>query len=698
MYKRPNKTLSGVFANLPPWELRLINFLYLSNLGILFIAIVALLLDSMSVFSASYYPLLLSILGMSLMSVYFLRKGLKKVAVSLINLLPIPLYFLLVSPDMELFSPLHSYFFHVLLLSLGMLFLLVFADTVVQILIFLVISLTSILYHLFTTNSFQYLFRFFWPSQEIVINPILLILFIGSITILLFNLFRGELKKQEKNISDKKANLQNVMSRFPLGIIQILINRDEFGEKSGLTIDYINAVFEDFFELKNSDVKGTDAANIFQKIFRDEVDWQELFQNRSRIQNEIYIPHSEQWYKVIVLHPDANTITGILENITETKLTLKELNNNKHRYKLLLETIPDIFFVMDKDGTYIDYVAKEEEELNISPEEIIGSTIFEVGYSKKMVRQVYKSIQNVINHNAIETIEYVLEVVGKGSCFFEMRMVKLSDVSVMAISRDITKQKVALQKIEEARKKAEEADQLKSAFLQNISHEVRTPLNAILGFSNVLMMDDEISGRERESYLQLIVRNGQILLHVFNDTIKLSRIQSGLMTVDKKFIYINSVVTDLFRQFTFEKEQIGKNHLKLVQIKGNENVKFSVCCDGQKIKDIMESLLDNAVKFTREGEVNFGYNIINSGHLEFFVSDTGIGIPEDKFDEIFERFHQLDSSMTREYGGTGIGLSLAKDFAKLLNTKIEVQSALGKGSRFSFIIQVEAGDGHLKIV
>ncbi len=183
----------------------------------------------------------------------------------------------------------------------------------------------------------------------------------------------------------------------------------------------------------------------------------------------------------------SNSIIGIFENITESKTTLKELNNSRHRYKLLLETIPDIFFVLDKDGTYIDYVAKDVEELNISPEEIIGSTIFEVGYSKKMLKQVHKSIQNVINHNVIETIEYVLEVVGKGSCFFEMRMVKLSDNSVMAISRDITKQKVAQQKIEEAKKKAEEADQLKSAFLQNISHEVRTPLNAILGFSNVLI-------------------------------------------------------------------------------------------------------------------------------------------------------------------------------------------------------------------
>ena len=238
---------------------------------------------------------------------------------------------------------------------------------------------------------------------------------------------------------------------------------------------------------------------------------------------------------------------------------------------------------------------------------------------------------------------------------------------------------------------------LKSAFLQNISHEVRTPLNAILGFSNVIL-NDEVSRSERINFLQLIVRNGQILLHVFNDTIKLSRIQSGLMTVNKQLFNINGLITDLNRQFSYEKEQLGKKHIALKVSKGNDNPKFSVYTDGQKIKDIMESLIDNAIKFTREGEVEFGYQMIGSSTLEFYVQDTGIGIPSDKFDEIFERFHQLDSSMTREYGGTGIGLSLARDFANMLGSKIRVESTIGKGSRFSFVIAIEAGSGHLRIV
>ena len=698
MFKRPNIPFLRIPSNSPSLDIRLFRLLYGFNLVLLLVVSATLLLDSIGIFINNYYPLEMSIMSIAISSLYFLRKGLKKVAVNLINFLPVPIYFLLVSPVMGIFPPQHSYFFHVFLLSFGMLFLLIFADNKNQIFFFIFVSLISLLYHFYITGAIVHVFSLFWSTQEMMFNPFILLFLFASITIFLFYLFHGELQRQKTRMSAMDTNLQNIVYQIPLGIIKIRIERDEMGEKSGLTIDYINPVFENFFELKNSEIKGRNASTVFQKVFKDEVNWQELLLNRGKVKNEIYLPHSKQWYQVIVIHPCPDSILGILENITEVKHTLKELDINTHRYKLLLETIPDIFFVIDKEGTYIDYVAKEDESFKFSPEEIIGSTIFEVGYSKKMVKQVYKSIHTVINHDAIETIEYVLEVVGKGSCFFEMRMVKLSQDSVMAISRDITKQKIAQQKIEEARKKAEEADQLKSAFLQNISHEVRTPLNAILGFSNVLLMDEEVPENEKRSYLQLIIRNGQILLHVFNDTIKLSRIQSGLMTVDKKFIYLNNTMTDLYRQFLFEKEQIGKNHLKLILTKGNENTKFSVCVDGQKIKDILESLLDNAVKFTQEGEVHFGYSLIEGGFLEFFVRDTGIGIPEEKFQEIFERFHQLDSSMTREYGGTGIGLSLARDFANLMGTKVEVQSVLGKGSRFSFVLPLEAGEGHLRLV
>ena len=237
MFKKNNILLSGIFAKLAPWELRLVYIYYFTNLGLLLISLTLFLLDSLNLLNRSYFQLEVSVLGILILSLYFLRKGLMNAAVNIINLLPIPVYFLLVSPQIAIFPPLHSYFFHVLLLSLGMLFLLIYAKKLIQIIIFLLISCTSILYHVYLTNSLQNLFRFFWPSQEIFINPVLLYLIIGSITILLFDLFHGQLKNQAKRIYENRVNLKNAMYHFPHGIIHISINRDEFGEKSGLT-DY----------------------------------------------------------------------------------------------------------------------------------------------------------------------------------------------------------------------------------------------------------------------------------------------------------------------------------------------------------------------------------------------------------------------------------------------------------------------------
>ncbi len=290
MIKKPNIALTNVFSGSPPWEIRLINLLYYSNLVFLIIAFLALILDSFNVFNISYLPFEVSVIGFSLLVIYFLRKGSKNVAVNLINFLPIPIYFLLVSSDTAIFPPPDTIFFHVLILSLGFLFLFLFANSIVQILVFLAISSASLLYHIYLAGLIQNLSRFFWPSQELIVNPLLANLSLGSITILLYILFHEELRRQDKISSERRANLRSVISHHPMGIIQISINRDDFGEKSGMTIDYINPSFERFFDLRNSEVRGVDVSVIFLKIFRNEVNWQELFQNNGKIQHEILHP------------------------------------------------------------------------------------------------------------------------------------------------------------------------------------------------------------------------------------------------------------------------------------------------------------------------------------------------------------------------------------------------------------------------
>jgi len=168
--------------------------------------------------------------------------------------------------------------------------------------------------------------------------------------------------------------------------------------------------------------------------------------------------------------------------------------------------------------------------------------------------------------------------------------------------------------------------------------------------------------------------------------------------VEKQFYNLNGLVNDLNRQFIYEKEQLEKDHLKLIPVKGNDHPKFSIVCDGNKIKDIMESLMDNAIKFTEEGEIEFGYKMDGNSTIEFFVRDTGIGIPEDQFSKIFDRFYQIDLRIKRTYGGSGIGLSLANDFVTMLGSKIKVESVPGIGSRFSFTISYDDATSHLRIV
>ena len=696
MPKKTESGLKGKYPHLQQQELRVVRGFFYLILILQIAALAVVLFDLIGFFETSYSLQALSFTGIFILVLYFLREGKKNEALNALLLMPIPAYFLMVSTRYAIFPPQTSYNYEIYLYTAGIFILLMLSEKPLQLLTYLGITTLALTAHLIACSDSNIAFQLNWDTTH-SFHPVLVYLLLGASGMITYLILHSRLTAKEDRIVALNESQALIFHQFFEGILRLTIERDEFGERIGSRVVYVNPAFEEYFEIRNSEVKEMPAHLLFQKLFRDEVDWQSLFDFSKRIRKEILVPHSGKWYRVSSIPMDNKHVICFFENITAFKNSLAELSNSKHRYKLLLETIPDIFFVIDKDGTYIDYVPKSDNGIDLLAGEIIGSTIFEVGFSARMVNQVSKSIKAVIAQNSIETIEYMLEVKGKGSCFFEMRMVKLNNHAVMAVSRDISKQKFAVQAIEEARKKAEEADMLKAAFLQNISHEVRTPLNAIVGFSNVLLMD-EVSRPERLNYLHIITRNCQILLHVFTDTIKLSKIQSGIETVEKQYYNINGLVNELNRQFQHEKHQLEKNHLKLLPVKGNDHPKFTILCDGSKVKDIMENLMDNALKFTEEGEIEFGYHLIGLTEIELFVRDTGIGIPEDQFERIFDRFYQIDLSTKRVYGGSGIGLSLANDFVKMLGSKIVIQSTIGVGSRFSFILSYENTASHLRIV
>jgi signal transduction histidine kinase len=276
-----------------------------------------------------------------------------------------------------------------------------------------------------------------------------------------------------------------------------------------------------------------------------------------------------------------------------------------------------------------------------------------------------------------------------------MRIARLNDHSVISLARDITNRKLAEMKLEEAKNKAEEADRLKTAFLANISHEIRTPMNAIIGFSKMIGssdFDDEEKGR----FVEIIITNGKLLLTLINDMISLSKIESNTLVVKKMPCKLNDIMDGLYKEFCYDLEDRKNITLKLVA--NHPNPKFTITTDPVLLQAILQKLIDNGIKFTEKGEVEFGYKILDTNQLEFYVRDSGIGIAERDQERIFERFHQLDNRTIRAYEGTGLGLSIAQHYVRLIGGSLEVDSELGKGSVFSFRIPYLREESPLKIV
>jgi len=241
-----------------------------------------------------------------------------------------------------------------------------------------------------------------------------------------------------------------------------------------------------------------------------------------------------------------------------------------------------------------------------------------------------------------------------------------------------------------ATEKAQESDRLKSAFLSNMSHEIRTPMNAICGFSN-LLNDKSINEEQRQSFIEIININSQQLLGIINDIIDISKIESGQITVAKVKFSLNELIRELelvFSQTAKLKRLEFKTHM------GLSDKDSMVESDDMKIRQVLNNLLFNALKFTEEGSIEFGYNL-KDNYLEFFVADSGIGIPADKFNVIFERFQQVENVTTQSRKGTGLGLPISRAFAELLGGKIWLTSEVEKGSTFYFTIPYHpAENGH----
>ncbi len=246
---------------------------------------------------------------------------------------------------------------------------------------------------------------------------------------------------------------------------------------------------------------------------------------------------------------------------------------------------------------------------------------------------------------------------------------------------DITEIKLYEQELNRLKEKAEESDRLKSAFLANMSHEIRTPMNGILGLAE-LLKEPKLNGDEQQLYLDLIKESGDRMLNIIKDIIDISKIESDQVNVFMSEVNINEQTEYLYNFFKTETDKKG---ITLVLNNGLTAKEAIINTDKEKFNAVLTNLVKNAIKYTKEGSIEFGY-VHKDESLQFYVKDTGIGIPKNRLEAIFDRFVQADIGDRYALEGAGIGLSIAKAYVGMLDGKIWVDSKKDKGSTFYFTI------------
>ncbi|GGK57304.1 MULTISPECIES: PAS domain S-box protein [Flavobacteriaceae] len=396
--------------------------------------------------------------------------------------------------------------------------------------------------------------------------------------------------------------------------------------------------------------------------------------------------------------PEENIMIGAARDITEAKrienalLQAKEkaeeskkaLKQSGDLMKYIIEHNRSAVAIHDKDFKYI-YVSKRYlEEYNLKGKNIIGKHHYDVFPDlPQKWRDVHKKAL-LGNVSSADEDPYYKDDGTVVWTRWECRPWYENDNTIggfIIYTEVITERKKMELELIKAKEQAQESDRLKSAFLANMSHEIRTPMNGILGFSE-LLKTPHLSDSQQQKYLGIIVKSGNRLLNIINDIVDISKIEAGLMKLDMKKSNINEQLEYIY---TFFKPEVETKGMQLFLKKTLPPKEATIKTDREKLFAIFTNLVKNAIKFSNEGSIEICYEK-NGDYLEFYIKDTGIGIPKERQEAIFERFIQadIDDKMARQ--GAGLGLSITKAYVEMLGGKIWVESEEGIGSTFYFTL------------
>jgi PAS domain S-box-containing protein len=453
----------------------------------------------------------------------------------------------------------------------------------------------------------------------------------------------------------------------------------ELDEKGVVT--YSNSVVEQILGHKSVNLMGKNnfaliykldrarIAKIFLEKIKEKKGWKNL---------ELRWAHKDGSYRYLessavpIINKEGILIglRGVNRDITERKKTEDE---NK-KLSTVVEQSANTIIITDINGR-IEYVnSKFSEVSGYTSKEVLGKypSILKSG---KHTKEFYAELWKTIKSGGIWKGEFQNKTKNGNLHWEQTTITPIKNeeggiISYLAIKEDVTIQKEAEKSLKKALNKAEESDKLKSAFLANMSHEIRTPMNGIIGFSEFLL-EPNLSENKRTKYAGVVIDCSKQLLSIVNDILDISKIEAGIVQLYYESVNINKLLDELF---VFYQLKAQEKKINFSYKKGLENNKSVIDIDKTKLNQVLTNLLSNAFKFTAEGNIEFGYQLVED-KLQFYIKDTGKGIDKKLKNKIFNRFFQEEIDLEKQYGGTGLGLSITKKFIELFKGEIWFNSS-----------------------